>query len=123
MIYIPFCPSSSLVDTVPPTISDCPDDISDTTELGTMSKAIVWNEATATDASGFVTEHHTHFSGESFFLGLTEVVSNFTDPSGNYAVCTFLVNLTAGRLYSNITNRLPHVNGCHSGQNRTGSVS
>ncbi|XP_071826140.1 hyalin-like isoform X5 [Apostichopus japonicus] len=90
-----FTVSISTVDTVPPTISDCPDDISDTTELGTMSKAIVWNEATATDASGFVTEHHTHFSGESFFLGLTEVVSTFTDPSGNYAVCTFLVNLTA----------------------------
>ncbi|KAJ8036101.1 Hyalin [Holothuria leucospilota] len=81
-------------DTLPPVIENCPSNISDTTELGTSSKVISWGSPSVTDASDTIIQDQSHFQGEAFPLGTTQVTITYTDGSGNSAMCQFFVTLT-----------------------------
>ncbi|XP_071823795.1 uncharacterized protein [Apostichopus japonicus] len=84
-------------DTVPPTISGCPNDLSAVIELGTPTAVVRWTEPTATDLSRTVImASRSKGPGESFSIGLTTVVYIFSDASGNAASCSFVVTVITG---------------------------
>lgn len=85
---------SALVDVIEPTINGCSDDIIIDVISGSSGEIVVFPVPTATDNSGSVTLiDHTHDTGDFFPLGVTEVSYVFGDPSGNVAVCSFLITL------------------------------
>ena len=87
----------STVDDVAPVVV-CVDDITQTTPLGTGGLTVSWAEPTATDNSGSVSlSSRSHAPGSFFNTGSTQVTYVFTDPSGNSAVCTFLVAVNEGK--------------------------
>ncbi|XP_072037686.1 uncharacterized protein [Amphiura filiformis] len=86
--------TSRAVDTTSPRIFGCPDDITVTATPGLYSAIIRWQEPTAIDNSGEqVTMTRTHYPGNQFPLGNTNVVYTFTDSSGNEAACSFDVTV------------------------------
>ncbi|PIK57645.1 hyalin [Apostichopus japonicus] len=83
---------SSSVDTVPPVISDCPPQQTETVELGQTSAQVVWFQPSATDNSGTATlQTQTHSPGDAFVIGQTTVRYIFVDPASNPAICEFIV--------------------------------
>ncbi|KAJ8041572.1 Hyalin [Holothuria leucospilota] len=81
-------------DTVPPTISNCPDDIVVTVELGQMGTTVSWEEPTATDISGFaMLSSRSRPPNDFFSLGPNQVTYVFIDASNNAATCTFTVTV------------------------------
>ena len=86
------------VDTRPPTIANCPSDISLTMELGTPGTPVSWTEPTAADPSG-VSDIvlQSHKPGTVFGSGASVVTYVFADASGNLARCTFTVIIRTGK--------------------------
>ena len=80
----------------PPVVSNCPQPITMTIQLGTPSSTATWIEPTATDDCGVPTVLQSHRPGDDFPVGVTQVTYMFTDSSGNQETCTFTVtgNLT-----------------------------
>lgn len=90
-----------VVDTVPPTITNCPSSFTVTVELGTTREAVTWTEPTASDLSGTVTlVQRTSSPNSLFVVGSTAVTYTFSDNSGNSAECTFTVTVVAGEFLS-----------------------
>ncbi|KAJ8039918.1 Hyalin [Holothuria leucospilota] len=82
----------NVVDTIPPIISNCPDDVSLVVELGGAGGTVFWSEPTATDISGTaVLRTRSHSPGSSFPIGATRVTYEFSDASANIALCAFFV--------------------------------
>ncbi|KAJ8041493.1 Hyalin [Holothuria leucospilota] len=80
---------------IPPTISNCPGNITNTIELGEVGAVITWTEPTATDISGIVAlTSRSHQPPSFFFPGATQVMYVFSDINGNAATCTFMVIIT-----------------------------
>ncbi|MCB0495573.1 MAG: HYR domain-containing protein [Cyclobacteriaceae bacterium] len=88
-----FC-SSSLVDTTPPVISNCPANISSSTSVSSCSENVSWTEPTATDETNLVSFTSTHSPGALFNLGTTTVTYTATDEAGNISTCSFDVTIT-----------------------------
>ena len=92
----------STVDTTPPTVQNCPDDIVRTIEVNSAtSLAITWSPPSATDISGtqFISSQSANV-GDLFPVGATTVVTYvFSDASGNDAdPCSFNVVILTGEL-------------------------
>lgn len=86
------------MDTTPPNINVCPEDINDSIELGSTTKRVFWTDPVASDTSGSVSlDTQSHFSGNFFMPGKTGVKYIFADAAGNQAVCQFYVSLTSGK--------------------------
>ncbi|XP_072013682.1 uncharacterized protein [Amphiura filiformis] len=82
-------------DRIPPVINNCPNDETYTLPAGQSGRAVTWLEPTATDNDGTQpTKSQTHLPGETFFPGSSPVSYQFTDRSGNTAVCTFTITIT-----------------------------
>ncbi|XP_072046397.1 hyalin-like [Amphiura filiformis] len=82
------------VDTLPPEIKACPNDISETTAIGNVHKRIFWSEPKTFDNSGHVSlAFQSHHSGGYFTVGRTDVSYLFTDGTGNMASCNFSITL------------------------------
>ena len=82
-------------DTIPPTITGCPEPLTLPADAGSSTAIATWTEPTATDNSGISpTRLQTHRSGESFTVGQTDVTYIFTDQAGNAATCSFTVTVT-----------------------------
>ncbi|XP_072046400.1 hyalin-like [Amphiura filiformis] len=101
------------VDTTPPRISGCPNDIQTTTELGTSTTSVTWTEPTATDLSGTPSRTRTHQPGARFNPGPTTVRYNFTDTSSNVATCTFIITVEI------VDTTPPVINGCPGNKHTT----
>lgn len=88
---------SKLVDTTPPEVIACPNNITREIELGSTDPIITWFEPFATDI-GEVTSVSTHQPGTPFQVGTTLVVYTFTDDAipPNSADCRFFVIVTTG---------------------------
>ncbi len=92
------CSCHNVDDIVPPSISDCPDDISASVELGESEVPVYWTEPSAQDDNGRVTLiSATHFQGEYFAIGSTPVIYIFADDSYNTNECSFNVNVSVGK--------------------------
>ena len=82
----------SVADTVPPTVTFCPQPVTVTTPFGTLSTIATWAEPTATDdCPGVPVRVQSHSSGADFPVGVTQVTYIFTDAAGNDAFCQFTV--------------------------------
>ena len=86
-------------DTIPPVISNCPDTIEITIQIGMSSMVVSWIEPIATDNSGITpTVTQSHQPGDSFPVGTTQVSYSFTDLTENEATCSFKIAI--GNLHS-----------------------
>ena len=88
------------MDTIPPEILHCPDDIEDTIQLGGIHRTIKWTEPEALDISNNVSLiFQSHSSGDNFSLGTTDVSYTFVDESGNTEFCNFTIILSSGKAF------------------------
>jgi ELWxxDGT repeat protein len=80
------------VDTLPPVLT-CPAPI--LAEAASAAGAqVTYPAATATDnASTALTVNHSHPSGSTFPLGVTQVTASATDEAGNVGTCTFTITV------------------------------
>ena len=84
------------MDTIPPSIQNCPSQLNQEIGFGETSGVVVLPTVFATDNSGQVDiVSRSHNSGDIFPLGTTLVTIQFADPAGNPAVCSFSVTVTA----------------------------
>ncbi|XP_072023013.1 hyalin-like isoform X3 [Amphiura filiformis] len=82
------------VDTTPPVILFCPDDITHLIPLGTQGTTASWSEPQVIDDSGMApTVRASYQSGDFFEVGTTRVVYTFTDAFQNVNECVFTVNI------------------------------
>lgn len=87
----------TIADTIPPTIQNCPADLSSITELGSGGTVVTWTEPTAVDLSGVANLiAQSHQSGSFFPVGMTEITYTYADNSGNSADCVFTVTVNTG---------------------------
>ncbi|XP_033097160.1 mucin-12-like [Anneissia japonica] len=83
-----------IVDDSPPTIINSPDDIVATVDLGVTSTSVTWDEPTASDESGAVTQVGPNFQpGSVFSLGTSLVSYTFVDQFGNTAISQFSITV------------------------------
>ncbi|XP_072046222.1 hyalin-like [Amphiura filiformis] len=101
LAYCVFSVIVNEVDTKPPTIQNCPQDIWSSSTDDLNGSAIKWIEPSAFDVSGNVTlMGRTHFPGDSFYFGSTNVIYFFTDSSNNIAICSFNVHIETTQMRS-----------------------
>ena len=82
------------VDNEEPIFTSCPANQTKETASGLSTALVVWTEPQATDNSGEQTNITCNAkSGSQFEIGETEVVCNARDPSGNEAVCSFIIKV------------------------------
>lgn len=85
------------VDTTPPTILQCPSDITAESVINTGGVVVTWVTPTAVDISAVANIiSQTAQSGSFFNVGTTEVRITFADASGNTADCVFNVVVIEG---------------------------
>ena len=102
-IHIICCKYDEGVDKEAPRISACPANISSPTDLGKPTALVIWDDLTVTDnTDDDPAINCTTSSGSEFIIGVTEVVCEAIDKSGNNATCSFNVNVT-GQLYYTIS--------------------
>ena len=82
----------SAADTVPPTITSCPQPATYSVSFGFPSTIATWTEPTATDdCPGALSRIQSHSSGQEFQVGVTQVRYIFSDTAGNQATCQFTI--------------------------------
>ena len=84
------------VDTTPPNIRYCPNDINEIIELGMNGTSVFWNEPNVTDPSGKLQKMQSHIPPSEFPTGVTPVNYAYTDASNNTAYCNFTVTIGTG---------------------------
>lgn len=98
-----FCANGMFIsffkDNTPPTIFNCPDDITVDVPVGQTSASVTWVEPIAVDDNVLVTfVSRSHAPNSVFTLEKTVVTYIYEDNAGNTAECAFCVNLVFGRL-------------------------
>ena len=84
-----------VVDSTPPTISNCPSDITVNVDPGLCSAVVSWTAPTADDNCGIASFTSTHSPGATFATGTTTVTYTATDTNGNTNTvpCSFTVTV------------------------------
>ncbi|XP_071845663.1 uncharacterized protein [Apostichopus japonicus] len=110
--------SQDTLDTTPPVISGCPEDIVERLGQG-MFAFVDWSRhPTAVDDSGLVPDRSGPPAPSGFFgTGETEVIYTFTDNAGNVATCAFIISVTVSE-----DNIPPVISGCPSDITRTAAL-
>lgn len=92
--------SFAAVDTVPPDVFGCPENIVTEIELGSPNPVINWVEPFALDV-GEVTVERSHLPGTSFPVATTTVTYQFSDDAvpPNVSPCIFTVQVTTGIIF------------------------
>jgi hypothetical protein len=100
-------------DVTPPTVANCPANISLTTS--NANATATWTAPTATDACpGNVTLTSNFQSGASFPIGTTTVTYTARDAANNSAICSFTVTVTQVVIGGGCTNNLLQNSGFES---------
>ena len=89
-------------DTTPPVVTGCPQDITRQLSTGQTSIAVSWTVPTATDdrtPTYQITVTASHQPNQLFSVGTSTVNYIFTDQSGNFARCTFNINIQGRYLF------------------------
>jgi hypothetical protein len=81
-----------------PVISDCPIDITVSTDPNNCNALVNWTAPSATDNSGSVTLTSNFEPGSIFPVGITQVIYTATDVAGNQSICSFKVTVTDSEL-------------------------
>ena len=73
---------------------NCPTDITRVTTAGSMV-AVSWNPPSSSDNSGeySMTVNDNHVSGDTFAIGVYNVIYTAMDPSGNAETCVFVITI------------------------------
>ncbi|XP_071853932.1 hyalin-like isoform X2 [Apostichopus japonicus] len=80
------------VDTMPPTITNCPDNMTKYVLSGSPDPTVEWNVPSASDDDSDVNfVNATNHPGDTFPRGVTMVTYTYEDQSGNQATCVFTV--------------------------------
>ncbi|KAJ8046995.1 Hyalin [Holothuria leucospilota] len=82
------------VDTNPPIVYNCPNEIISSVEIGSEHAVVEWSEPAAMDDSGAVVlKERTHYSGQLFPISPSKHMVRYvyTDSSRNEGYCTFSV--------------------------------
>ncbi|XP_038061577.1 leucine-rich repeat-containing G-protein coupled receptor 4-like isoform X2 [Patiria miniata] len=87
-------PTYGIIDTIPPKVTKCPQDIHRTVPLGTRFMKVYWTTPTAVDNSGKVRIDYNFRPGTDFPVASIPVTYTFSDLAGNQAICKFWVNIT-----------------------------
>ncbi|XP_033099723.1 uncharacterized protein LOC117103263, partial [Anneissia japonica] len=78
----------------PPEFTNCPDNITETTDERVNYTMVSWSPVTAEDNSLVEPNiESSHNSNDSFYIGTVEVVFTATDNAGNEATCSFFVTV------------------------------
>lgn len=87
----------SIVDTIAPTLTSCPEDIVILLPDGATGAIATYVLPTAQDVCGDVTITQTEglASGVEFPAGITTNTFSITDPCGNEIICSFTITITA----------------------------
>ena len=89
-----FCMCLILVDSTPPTVSNCPTGVD--LLVSNLGDTVVatWTEPTVVDNSGLaVTTIQSHQPGDTFSIGFTAVTYVFRDSVNNINICSFVVSV------------------------------
>ncbi|RMG81448.1 MAG: HYR domain-containing protein [Bacteroidetes bacterium] len=78
-------------DPIPPTLTNCPDDI--VVSTGSGSADVSWQAPTASDNCGSPNLTSNYEPGTNFELGTYEVVYTASDESGNEVTCSFTITV------------------------------
>jgi gliding motility-associated-like protein/uncharacterized repeat protein (TIGR01451 family) len=86
----------TVIDNEAPVVSNCPTNISVSTDADLCQATVTWIAPTATDNCGVVTVSSTHNPGDVFPVGTTTVTYTFTDGANpsNVSECSFTVTVT-----------------------------
>ncbi|XP_071804899.1 uncharacterized protein [Asterias amurensis] len=86
--------SVTVTDNEKPVIQNCPADITRVTTAGSMV-AVSWNPPSSSDNSGeySMTVNDNHVSGDTFAIGVYNVIYTAMDPSGNAETCVFVITI------------------------------
>lgn len=85
------CCAASSIETVPPTISNCPTSIISNLPANGCTATVTWTPPTASDNCTLQSLTSTHLPGTSFAPGNTLVTYTATDIFGNSSTCSFTV--------------------------------
>ncbi|WP_092647434.1 HYR domain-containing protein [Jannaschia faecimaris] len=80
-------------DTTPPTITNVPSDITQSTDAGVATAVVSWTEPTYDDNVGVTSSGCSPVSGSTFNLGATSVTCTAFDGAGNSAIASFFVTV------------------------------
>ncbi len=83
----------TVVDTISPAISNCPENIVVLVEDKSCGAFVSWDDIVATDNCSISTVTSTQNSGDYFDVGDWQVTITATDNSGNQSVCEFTVSV------------------------------
>ncbi|XP_030830199.1 uncharacterized protein LOC588928 isoform X14 [Strongylocentrotus purpuratus] len=75
-----------------PEVSGCPSDVTVNSSVATFSTNVTWTEPSVND-SDTVNTTQSHYPGDSFPIGVTEVTYLFTDTTGRSTSCVFDVTV------------------------------
>ena len=93
-MFIQYLISSNIIDNEDPVILFCPANQTKNTAPSQSIAIAVWTDLQATDNSGKAPTVTCNWeSGSQFQIGETEVICEVCDPSGNQAICTFLIEV------------------------------
>ncbi|PIK33863.1 putative hyalin-like isoform X2 [Apostichopus japonicus] len=86
------CPPSTTPDLpVEPSFQqNCPSDITIEAEEGATGGAVTWTEPVVSNASAAV---QSHYPGDTFRIGYTDVFYAFSGSTGNMITCSFVINV------------------------------
>jgi hypothetical protein len=94
--------SLTLVDTISPTYTNCPQNINFTPTFLDCQPPVTWTAPNATDACG-ASSTASHTPGSNFFVGTTTVTYTATDSSGNTGSCVFTITVNNPILDNELT--------------------
>lgn len=97
-LFVIMCFNIFLSDFIPPTITGCPNDIFESVDVNLSGAIVQYTPPVAQDNSGTATLVSTPQPSGTFFpIGKTTITFTYRDPSGNEAVCTFCITVSAGK--------------------------
>jgi hypothetical protein len=84
-----------VIESLPPQISNCPTNIIQYTSEDICSRVIFWNIPEAVDScgQGGISLSAEFVPGDEFSVGLTTIIYEATDASGNTATCSFTIDI------------------------------
>ena len=101
------------LDTEDPIIFSCPTNQTKNTVPSQSTAIAVWTDLQANDNSGITPNVTCNLkSGSQFRIGQTEVVCEARDPSGNQAICTFIIEIIGKYQYKNSYTITCHLQFC-----------
>lgn len=80
-------------DNIPPTLSACPPNLNLTTSPASCTALATWTPPTATDNCSVISVSGSHSPG-NFPVGITTIIYEAEDGSGNISTCSFTITVT-----------------------------